>query len=263
MPGNNGQTLKKYRAGNITAAFGSDLFLQGLTTIPSLLIKYYKTMKLTESEVMLLIHLLRLRQEEANLYPSVDVLEQYFSGEKSEVERNLKSLFEKGMLAVTQYYHQDLEIVTEGYDFEPLFEKISEIWACSKLKEIQKMQNVVSPASGEKEDSYDNVLYEEFAREFGRPLSPIEIDQISLWREKVSPELIREALRRAVLMGKHNFKYIDSILLEWQKNNIRTVNEVIEYEKYFQRRREQKLRKRAAGKNRTSKEKELLKSLYL
>lgn len=50
------------------------------------------------------------------------------------------------------------------------------------------------------------------------------------------PELIMEALKRAVMLGKHNFKYIDSILLEWQKNKLTNVTEISEYEAKFRQR---------------------------
>ncbi len=77
------------------------------------------------------------------------------------------------------------------------------------------------------------ILIRVFEKEFGRPLSPIEIDRIRKWEEDTAPEVVVEALKRAVLLGKFNFKYIDSILLEWEKNNIRTVREVLEHEARF------------------------------
>src|SRR5699024_10925191 len=70
--------------------------------------------------------------------------------------------------------------------------------------------------------------------EFGRPLSPIEIETLVAWIEndKYSPELIQLALREAVLSQAYNFKYIDRILLNWEKKNIRTKEQV---EKEIQR----------------------------
>src|SRR5699024_12555455 len=72
--------------------------------------------------------------------------------------------------------------------------------------------------------------------EFGRPLSPIEIETLVAWIEndKYSPELIQLALREAVFSQAYNFKYIDRILLYWEKKNIRTKEQV---EKEIQRNR--------------------------
>lgn len=71
-------------------------------------------------------------------------------------------------------------------------------------------------------------LYTLFQGEFCRPLSPMEVEQINFWAKKYSPELLREALRRAVLNGKLSMRYIDRILLRWEKENIRCLREVQE-----------------------------------
>jgi DnaD and phage-associated domain len=71
-------------------------------------------------------------------------------------------------------------------------------------------------------------LFYLFENEFGRPVTPLEVDQINAWLTESGPDLTREALRRAVLQGKLNFRYIDRILLGWQKQNLRTLREVAE-----------------------------------
>ena len=82
-------------------------------------------------------------------------------------------------------------------------------------------------------------IFSTFEKEFGRPLSPLEYEQITQWEKDFSAELILEALKRAVLGGKRNFKYINSILLEWKKNTIRTVQEVQEHDEAFEKRKSQ------------------------
>jgi|Deesub1362A_J573_1020465.scaffolds.fasta_scaffold00044_119 DNA replication protein len=264
MAERNGQAVKQYREGNITAAFGTDLFIHGVTFVPSLLLKWYRYMGLTESEMMLLLHLLRLRTEEKELYPTAETLGELLSGGKAQAERDLESLRKKGIITVTQYFHEEDQAVSEGYDFEPLFEKLSEVWARSKVHEIEKTQAILEGgnASG-LEDQELGRLYDEFAKEFGRLLSPIEAEQVSRWYADLGSTLVREALRRAVLIGKHNFKYIDSILIEWHKNNVRTIAEVQEYERKFQQRRGRKPRKMGDVKRDRERERALIKALYI
>ena len=81
-------------------------------------------------------------------------------------------------------------------------------------------------------------LYTIFEKEFGRPLSPMEMETLVMWveQDKYSPELVQMALREAVLSQVYNFKYIDRILLNWEKKNIRTKDQV---EKESQRFRDQ------------------------
>ena len=38
--------------------------------------------------------------------------------------------------------------------------------------------------------------------------------------------MIKEALKRAVLHGTSNFAYIDKIFLRWQKNGIKTIEQL-------------------------------------
>src|SRR5690606_14486161 len=76
-----------------------------------------------------------------------------------------------------------------------------------------------------------------FEQEFGRPLSPFEIETVNAWLDEdlLAPSLIKAALRESVLMGKLNFKYIDRILREWKKKGIQTVEQAREESKSFRK----------------------------
>lgn len=65
----------------------------------------------------------------------------------------------------------------------------------------------------------------EFIREFGRLLSPAEIDQLIIWRKEFSTEMIREALVRAALHDKRTAAYISGILKNWRLKGITTLEE--------------------------------------
>jgi DNA replication protein len=255
-----------YREGNIVSAFGTDLLLTGGIFVPNLLLQFYKKIGISDTGMMLILQLFRLRTEESRLNATAPELSEYMSMEQELIERELQLLLEGKFLAVTEYY--DGRQVVEGFDFRPLFEKISDCWACAKMVEIEEVQQVlkngargIAPA-----DEAFGGLYQVFEKEFGRPLSPIEAEQVLKWRQGMSPALVREALRRAVLLGKHNFKYIGTILLEWQKNNLRTLSEVEEYDRNFEARRKRRGRT-ASAKNqedteRREKKKELIRRLY-
>ena len=81
-------------------------------------------------------------------------------------------------------------------------------------------------------------LVTSFEQETGRPLSPMNLDQIRQWEKQYPSELILEALRKAITLGKYSMQYIDSILLNWQKNNIRTLAEVKAADKEFEQRKQ-------------------------
>lgn len=261
-----GSTVKKYRQGNIAAAFGTDLWMSGAVNVPSMLLKYYKLMNITDSEMMTLIQLFRYCCQEKNLRPTTDALAECLSSTPGEIENNIKALFEKRVIAETLYYDVDRDDVITGYDFEPLFEKLSDYWACSRAKEIEKAG---SKLEGQKPVKKDLVIrcYKSFEKEFGRPLSPIETEKITQWIGQAGPELVHEALKRAVLNGKWNFRYIDTILLEWRKNNLNSISSIKEHDKQYQgikAARESRRKDPPAGETaESSRKKALIKKLYL
>lgn len=231
------------KKGNITSAFGSDIILEGMTSVPNLLLKYYSRLGITDSEMMLIIQLMYLQVSTNQQFPSFDQLAGFMSADSSQIKADLASLIEKGIISINHSYSESSDDIVSIYSYEPLFEKILELWACEKIEACQKMkknlreqkQKTDSKCAGEKRAVFALVC-QAFEKEFGRLLSPMEIEQINLWLDETKPELILEALKRAVMLSKHNFKYIDSILLEWHKNNLKTSEEVLAYEANFRQR---------------------------
>lgn len=85
---------------------------------------------------------------------------------------------------------------------------------------------------------YNTTTILEFVEEnFGRTLSPIEYEEILNWQDN---ELTRYAIRQAVLNGKYNIKYINSILNSYKKNNIKTVQDAQKQEEEFLKRKQNK-----------------------
>jgi predicted phage replisome organizer len=73
-------------------------------------------------------------------------------------------------------------------------------------------------------------IYNYIEKNFGRPLSPIEYEQVSKWEDN---ELTRYAIKQAILNGKYNLKYINAILMNYEKNHILTIQEAQEEEMRF------------------------------
>jgi DNA replication protein len=69
-------------------------------------------------------------------------------------------------------------------------------------------------------------LTERFAKEFGRPLSPLEASQLTKWQREFPEELLLAALARAALQNKRTLAYTGGILTNWQKAGVRTVDEI-------------------------------------
>lgn len=272
-----GKVVKCDQKVNITATFGSDLVLQGATAIPNILLKVYNKIGITDFQMMLLIQMIRLNVEEGEFYPSPEMLGQCMESEPARIRKELAELLEKEVISVSHYYDGSRNAIFEGYDFEPLFLRVSDIWAGIRAREIEESEKKLKAfalrhdSSAGRFDSRIIDLISIFEKEFGRALSPIEIEQIEQWSAEMEATLIVEALKRAVLRGKHNFKYMNSILMEWQKNNVRTLEAIEEYDRDFQKRRSARGKRtgetgsgrETTGAKGDSKKKAFIKTLYV
>lgn len=98
-----------------------------------------------------------------------------------------------------------------------------------------------------------NTLFEEIESNFGRTLSPYEIEEIKNWEDT---ELTRYAIKKAVLNNKFSIQYISKILYSWKKENIRTVQEAQREEEDFQNKKKSNST-RTRYKSRSEREKEV------
>ena len=67
-------------------------------------------------------------------------------------------------------------------------------------------------------------VYEYTEEQFGRTLAPAEIELIKSW--DYSEEIIKLAVDETVLNQVNSIKYTDKILYEWDKQGLKTVNDI-------------------------------------
>ena len=131
-----------------------------------------------------------------------------------EVNQAISRLTEKGLL---QYRTIEL-----NGEIEVIFDATLALERLDQLFEKQEPSQAV-PAKNDLKD-----LVETFQQELGRLLSPFEIEDLekSLKEDGTSADLIKEALREAVLNGKPNWKYIQAILRNWRHEGIKSVAQI-------------------------------------
>ncbi len=77
-------------------------------------------------------------------------------------------------------------------------------------------------ALNKKTENNDVDIYALFEKELGRTLSSFEYEMINKWLESgISDDIIKGALKEAILNDVRNFKYIDKIVYEWSKKGIK------------------------------------------
>lgn len=187
----------------------------GQTVLPTLLLRYYRDLNLSNDELVLILQL-KSYMDQGEPFPNTEVIAKNMQMTKHNVFKAIHQLIQKKVLSIETNKDEN-GVTQDAYSLNLLWEKIL------VLMSQEKSERII-----EKEEKEEKNLYSMFESEFGRPLSPIEIETLVMWIEddKYSPELIQLALREAVLSQVYNLKYIDRILLNWEKKNIRTKEQV-------------------------------------
>lgn len=187
----------------------------GQVVVSNLLLYNYRDLGLDESEFILILQLLSRDQQGKTV--DLNEISQAMHLQDSQLGEVLRGLLEKKILRlVTKTDAAGKKY--DKYDLSLLYAKLFKFQ--NELQEKQVAKQAQTDAKS---------VYQGIEVEFGRPLSPMELQTIDLWlnMEKYPPELILLALKEAVLNQVYNLKYIDRILLSWEKQNIKTSADVL------------------------------------
>ncbi|EAD5686845.1 DnaD domain protein [Listeria innocua] len=187
---------------------------EGQVTLPQVLVKNYAAIGLNENELVLLLQIQSFAAE-AEFFPSMEMLTDRTTLRLEDTIKTMDSLLKKGVVAIEQSKDNSL-MISEQYNLEPLWGKL-----------VAFYENIEADNRQDLEVEQQTNLYSLFEAEFGRPLSPMEAEMLSAWvdQDRTSPDLIKEALKEAVISQKLNFRYIDRILLNWSKQGVKTIDD--------------------------------------
>ena len=190
-----------------------DAFKSGNLVLPSDLLLNYNQL-FSSSDDFLIWQFFYLQNTTALGELSPSQIAEKIGKEVTEVNQAISRLTDKGLL---QYRTIEL-----NGEIEVIFDATLALERLDQLFEKQA-PNQVKPAQNDLKS-----LVETFQQELGRLLSPFEIEDLekSLKEDGTSADLIKEALREAVLNGKPNWKYIQAILRNWRHEGIKSVAQV-------------------------------------
>lgn len=191
------------------------IFKDGNISIPVYLLKNYKNLKLTLNEFVFLMYLYNIGN---NFLFNPEQLSEAFNVEIIDVMNLISCLTDKGFIKV-EVVKSDKGYMEEVVMLDDFYSKVSLL--------IMDDVNESKEASNDTSD-----IFEAIEKEFGRTLSPIEIEIIKSWlSNNYSTDLINEALKEATFNGVSNLRYIDKILYEWSRKGIKTIKDVEENRK--------------------------------
>ena len=105
---------------------------------------------------------------------------------------------------------------------------VHEDFTCTERKNLPTNQTNINQTNLTKLNN--NSTVKKIEDNFGRFLSPIEIETVNFWEKEYDNELIDFAVKEAVMRNKRTTKWIDTSLFDWvNKNGFKTVSEIKEY----------------------------------
>ncbi|MGX7073292.1 DnaD domain-containing protein [Falseniella ignava] len=191
-----------------------DAFKSGNLVLPNALLMHFKEL-FPSSEDFLVWQFFYLQNTSALGELSPSQIAEKIGKEVYEVNQSISNLTEKGLL---QYRTIEL-----NGEIEVIFDATLALERLDELLETSVSATVAPSPQNQFKD-----LVETFQQELGRLLTPFEIEDLgkSLKEDGTSADLIKEALREAVLNGKPNWKYIQAILRNWRHEGIKSVAQV-------------------------------------
>ena len=193
--------------------------LKNNISIPKILLTNYKELKIDEKELIILIYIMN---QNTNLFNPGQISED-LKLSLPEVLEIIEKLNNADLLQINT--NKNNGVIEEVIDLDNLYKKIAYL--------------VMNEEENNKEETSN--IYDNFEKEFGRTLSPIEMELIGGWLDnEYSEELIECALKEAVYNGVSNLRYIDKILYEWKKKGIKNKEDVLKDKQNFKKKNENK-----------------------
>lgn len=191
-----------------------DAFKSGTLVLPSALLLHFKEL-FPSSDDFLVWQFFYLQNTTGLEEMSPSQIAERIGKEISDVNQSISNLTERGLL---QYRTIELNGEIElFFDASLALERLDDLFGA-----VRSSSDQLTPQNQLKD------LVETFQQELGRLLTPFEIEDLTktLKEDGTSADLIKEALREAVLNGKLNWKYIQAILRNWRHEGIKSVAQI-------------------------------------
>ncbi|TPR13950.1 DnaD domain-containing protein [Apilactobacillus timberlakei] len=206
--------------------FAKLLLQSGQTSISNYLLKNYTKLGMNSDEIIMYLQIKR-NIDMGNYLPDIEIIINATGFSKNKAYEILHELIQKKIMRIKTLKNKNGNSF-DVYDFELMYDKLSQLNDVSDdINHKDKVAENTNKENNMTATERKNV-FKQIESEFGRPLSPIELEEISAWidKDKYDTKLISLALREAVLNQVYSLKYIDRILINWNKSNIRTPADV-------------------------------------
>lgn len=204
-----------------------DVIKSGNIIIPLYIYKEFPKLNIDMDSFMFLMYL----YSKGNKIPfDINKLSEEFFCDLKTIMKYIATLQEKKLIEI-KVLKNDKNIMEEFIYLDFFYEKLS--------------LNIVGEVAEEQEKEIEKEdVFSILERELNKQLSPIEIEIVKAWKESnYSDEVIKEAIKEAVINGVPNLRYIDKILYEWAKKGLKNKDDIEKNRKEFREKENNKPKK--------------------
>ncbi|MBD1491600.1 DnaD domain protein [Weissella confusa] len=201
-------------------------FMQsGTTSISNYLLQHYRDLGMTNEELLVYVQT-KAGIDRGELEPSTQKIGETLGWDAQTVFGHLEAMRAKGLVNFVSMRDGAGRVSTQ-LDFQPLYDKLVSEPGSDTMTAAQRVATQGQPVTHQ-DDLSRAAIYNLIEQEFGRPLSQMEMETVKNWFDvdHFKPEFIKAAVQEAVLNAALNLRYIETILVAWQKKNYRSVQEV-------------------------------------
>ena len=191
-----------------------DIIKERNIVIPMYIYKLFPKLNIELDEFLFLMY---LNTKGNNILFNVKSLADEFFCEIKTIMKYISTLQEKKLIELKVVKNEN-NIMDEYISLDLFYEKIS--------------MDLIDTFN--KKEESNSTIFGILEQELGKQLTPIEYEIVKAWKESnYSDEIVKEAIREAVLNNVPSLRYIDKILYEWAKKNIKTKEDVERNRKQF------------------------------
>ncbi|KRL62099.1 DnaD domain protein [Latilactobacillus fuchuensis] len=191
----------------------------GQVSISRLLLQEYRTLKMSTDELTVYLQLTDFASQ-GDQFPDLALIGERMQLPAKTIYELVHRLIQKKLITLESRENEQGQAV-DRYDLTPTLMKLS-ILAMQAEQAVQ----------ADLDQNQRAMIFNQVEQLFGRPLSPLETEIIANWLDldRYNPDLIQLAVREAVFNQVYSLKYVDRILLNWQKQNIKTKDDLQDYQ---------------------------------
>lgn len=191
----------------------------GQVSISRLLLQEYRTLKMSTDELTVYLQLTDFASQ-GDQFPDLALIGEHMQLPANTIYELVHRLIQKKLITLESRENEQGQAV-DRYDLTPTLMKLS-ILAMQAEQAVQ----------ADLDQNQRAMIFNQVEQLFGRPLSPLETEIIANWLDldRYNPDLIQLAVREAVFNQVYSLKYVDRILLNWQKQNIKTKDDLQDYQ---------------------------------